>query len=615
MANERKTENIVRKHFAKYEKNIIIEEQTSDNSKIMKLLKSASKSGKGAGHPEFIISFKDNSDLLIVIECKADTSKHESKKRDKYKEYAVDGVLLYSSYLSKEFDVISIAVSGETKRNLQVSHFMQLKGKHSYEDFAGDVLLSISNYIDLYMKSPQKINQDLTQLLLYTKKLNEKLQINRISESDRGLLISGILLSLEDNVFSNGFLSSNDAQELADLLYQAIERQVRKLSIDAIKKKKLINSFSFIKTDTTLTTKNGYLKGLIIEIRDNVYSYKNNGAYYDIIGQMYIEFLRYANSDKGLGIVLTPPHIAELFAELAQVNINSKVYDNCAGTGGFLIAAMNKMIKDAKGNATIIRRIKSSQLFGVEYNAKIYALAVSNMYIHEDGKTNIISGDCFDKDVIKTIKAKKPNVGFLNPPYKANKSEDTEELEFVLNNLNCITKNGTCIAIVPMERALSTSPKSDVYKLKQEILKKHTLEAVLSMPGDLFMNSKVSSVTCVMIFTAHIPHPENKEVFFGYYKDDGFVKRKNVGRVDKLDRWESIKKKWVETYLNKKEIPGFSVMRCVSIDDEWCAEAYMETDYSVLSEKDFEDTTLKYVTFLHRNHINQRKEIDNEKTK
>ena len=104
MANERKTEQIVRKHFEKFADKLIIEEQKSDNPIIDKLLKTASKKGTGKGYPEFIISFKENSELLIVVECKADVTKHESKNRVKYSEYAVDGVLLYASYLSKSFD-------------------------------------------------------------------------------------------------------------------------------------------------------------------------------------------------------------------------------------------------------------------------------------------------------------------------------------------------------------------------------------------------------------------------------------------------------------------------------------------------------------------------------
>jgi len=86
MANERKTEDIVRDHFKKYKEDLIIEEQSSDNPKIKKLLSTASKSGLGAGYPEFIIQTKGNPDLLIAIECKASLTKHESVNRDKPKE-------------------------------------------------------------------------------------------------------------------------------------------------------------------------------------------------------------------------------------------------------------------------------------------------------------------------------------------------------------------------------------------------------------------------------------------------------------------------------------------------------------------------------------------------
>ena len=130
MANERKTENLVRKHFDKYTDDLIIEEQSSDNPKIKKLLSTASKSGNGAGYPEFIIQYKSNPDLIILVECKASITKHESEKRDNPKDFAVDGVLLYSSYLAREYDVIAIAVSGETASELKVNHFLQVINRH-----------------------------------------------------------------------------------------------------------------------------------------------------------------------------------------------------------------------------------------------------------------------------------------------------------------------------------------------------------------------------------------------------------------------------------------------------------------------------------------------------
>ena len=123
--NEELTKDIVREKLNKsnINKNFNIEPVISTNPRINKILQNASKSGSGKGRPEFIITDNEDSDYVIIIECKADVKKHISKKVNKYKDYAVDGAVLYSSYLSKEYDVISIGVSGEKEKDLLVSGF------------------------------------------------------------------------------------------------------------------------------------------------------------------------------------------------------------------------------------------------------------------------------------------------------------------------------------------------------------------------------------------------------------------------------------------------------------------------------------------------------------
>lgn len=614
MANERKTETIVRTHFEKYSDIIRIEEQISDNVKIDKLLKSASKKGTGKGRPEFFITFSGNSELLIIIECKADSTKHESSSKDRYSEFAVDGILLYSSYLSKDFDVIAIAVSGQTKQQLKVSHFLQLKGEKKPVTIFGSKLLPADDYLVGYLKSPEKFRQDYNTLLDFTKLLNETLHSLKILESQRSLLISCILIALENKAFKVAYplfgstnvsdspeekkkKTENASKELANYLVDTVSNELKNANIKDDKLDNLNIQFSFIRTDTSLSTKQNVLKNLISDIDTNINSFIKTHEYFDVLGQLYIEFLRYANSDKGLGIVLTPPHITEFFSELAQVNKNTIAYDNCAGTGGFLISAMKKMIDSAKGDQNKIKDIKKNQLIGVEYQSHIFALAISNMYIHQDGKTNIINGNCFDEEIIKEIKIRKPTIGFLNPPYKGKnaKKTDVEELEFVLNNLECLVDGGTCVAIVPMQSGLAQSGK--IFDLKKKLLELHSLEAVFSMPDELFINSDVGVVACVMVFTAHRPHPKDKETYFGYYKVDGFEKRKNKGRIDVYGKWGKILEKWVSYYINGKEEPGVSVKRIVTAKDEWCAEAYMETDYSTLKPVDFQKSIKEYVLF------------------
>lgn len=606
MTNERNTEIIVRNHFHLFLDIIEIEEQKSDNPKIDKLLKNASKKGNRQGYPDFIITYKTNSHFIIVIECKASPTKHESLNKDQYTKYAVDGVLLYSSYLSREFDVLSIAVSGENKKKLKVSHFLQLQGKKQAIQQFSHKLLPVTDYLNGYLKSPEKFKQDYLTLLDFSKKLNEKLHTYKILENQRSLLISCILIALDNLAFKSSYGSHKTPQNLATALVQTVSNELE-TNIIGQKLENLNIQFSFIKTDTSLSTKPKVLKELIDEIDANINQFIKTHEYFDVLGQFYIEFLRYANRDKGLGIVLTPPHITDLFSDLAQVNTNSIVLDNCTGTGGFLISAMKKMIFQAQGDSRKIQEIQSKQLIGVEYQSHIYALAVSNMYIHQDGKTNIINGSCFDENVIEQIKKRRPTVGLLNPPYKSDKKQDTDELEFILNNLECLVDGGTCVAIVPMQSALAQ--KGKVFELKKKLLEKHTLEAVFSMPDDLFFNSKIHVISCIMVWTAHKPHPKSKETYFGYYKDDGFVKRKIQGRFDVLDRWDTIQQKWLADFFNKKVVPaspltGYgSILQKVIAKDEWCAETYMLTNYQLLTKKHFENTVFHYSSFLFSNKL------------
>lgn len=603
MANERITEDIVRQHFKldRMFSDIKLEEQMSSESRIQKYLENASKCGNGIGKPEFILSFKmpSLSNLIIVVECKANIIKHESKFRNRHSEYAVDGALLYSSYLSKNFDVISIAVSGDEPGNMKVSSFLQLKNL-SYKQLETNELLSLESYIAMYTGSEERKNIQLKRLLDYSKKLNDQLHNKKVKESQRSLLISGILIALESQAFLNSYKHFESPKELSRNLVNTIASQLKKADLQDEKIANLKIAYSFIEVHTSLSEENGVLLHFIDEIKKEILDFIKNNHYYDVLGQFYIEFLRYANSDKGLGIVLTPPHITQLLCDITYVNSESIVFDNCTGTGGFLISAMSKMISDAKGNLTKIQSIKRNQLIGVEYQEDIFALAISNMFIHGDGKSNIFSGDCFEVKVQEKIDEKfKPNVGLLNPPYKTQRN-DKEELDFVFNNLDRLQKGSYCAAIIPMSIVLATTGTR--FELKKKLLENHTLEAVLSMPDELFLNSHASVITCVIVVKAKERHQSSKETYFGYWKNDGFVRLKYQGRVD-LGDWTKIRELWLESYINKKEIPGLSVMQRITASDEWCAEAFMKTDYSLLTYLDFIDYLKRYSTFLFLNEL------------
>ncbi|MBA1438312.1 MAG: N-6 DNA methylase [Epsilonproteobacteria bacterium] len=594
MANETITDDIVRDFFRTNklykDKKVTIEKQSTTNKKIDKLLKNASKSGNGKGYPDFIIQYKENPNLIIVIECKADRKKHKSDTLDRYKDYAVDGVLLYSSFLSKEYDVLAIAVSGEDPKRLKISHYLQLKNtKEAQAVFRDDLFLTLSEYENGYQKDERKFNQDFQELLKYSKTLNDKLHTLKVKESERSLLISGTLIALTDKAFCSSYRLKSP-KSLAKYLIATIEEKITQVQNEHISN--IISSYAFLENHTILSVKENKLREIIDEIDDKINNFIKTYKYFDTLGQFYIEFLRYANNDKGLGIVLTPPHITQLFCEIAHINKDSIVLDTCTGTGGFLISAMQKMIRDANGDAEKELAIKSKQIIGVELQHDIYSLVCSNMYIHGDGRSTLIKGSCFTQEVIDKIETFKPNVGFLNPPYKV-KKDDIEELEFVLNNLERLEKGAYCVAIIPTSCLLADSGEG--LSLKEKIIHNHTLEAVFSMPNELFYNSKVSVATCIIVLRAKEKHPKNYKTYFAIWNNDGFSKVKNIGRVDIFNKFKEIREFWIENYRNKDEVVGHSIKKMISYKDEWIAEAYITVDYTKTQKNDFEKFIFSYV--------------------
>lgn len=604
--NERVTEQLVRnklREFGYYDDETIrVEEQKSSNPTIQKCLRRASKSGgKGFGRPEFIIKNDDNNNFVIVVECKADPRKHQSDSLDKYKEFSVDGVLLYAANLSTEFSVIAIAVSGQNEQELKISTFLHPKGAHQakpLEDKHGNSIeriMRFDNYVEIatYDKDVEKVQY--LDLLDFSQELHEYIRdYAKLSEAEKPLLVSGVLIALSNGAFRTGYRESKP-RSLPQLLFNTIKEEIEDADIPRAKKKDIIQPYSFITAHPSLAKVNenigeSPLARIVQDIDRHVYPFISVYHNFDVIGQFYAEFLRYAGGDASLGIVLTPKHVTEIFVGIANLNPRSVVIDSCAGTAGFLIASMIDMWRKATTEDEI-EHIKNHGLIGIESQPKMFSLAASNMILRGDGKTNLFQGSCFDSSIIRNVKALNPTVGMINPPY-SQKGESLHELNFIDQLLDFLAEGSTGIAIVPMSCAIQPHP------LREALLKKHTLDAVMSMPDDLFY--PVGVIPCIMVWRAKVPHNSNPHhrTWFGYWKDDGFIKVKKKGRVDFYENWGEIKNRWLTAYFARSEIAGFSVLKKVTAEDEWCAEAYMETDYSDISESDFIKEMKKYLMYV-----------------
>lgn len=378
--NERKTENIVRDELRKlgfYDaaSDIQVEEQKSNIEDVKQAMKTASKSGGGGGGaPEFIVSSPSSSDFLLIVECKADTKDHGSHlvpsllsaqpfqeddvaKAKRTQRFAIDGALHYAKALSKKFNVIAVGVSGETKKSVLVSTYLWPKsGAKPKELFAKDGaalngFIPWNDYIEHATFDPTVQKMRFDELMSFAADLHEFMRDHaKLTESEKPLLVSGTLIALRNKAFVASYGVQTPAQLQKDWM-RVIQEEIQAADIPQAKKDNMTQPYSSIGVHpelgkATKTYPKGPLHELIDRLNSKVWPFISVYHDFDVVGQFYGEFLKYTGGDKkALGIVLTPRHVTEIFALLANVNKDSKVLDICAGTGGFLISAMHRMFK------------------------------------------------------------------------------------------------------------------------------------------------------------------------------------------------------------------------------------------------------------------------------
>jgi len=559
------------------------------------LLEDFSKGGAKKAQPEYIITMNDDANTIIVVECKNTVKKHESTLLDKPRGFAVDGVLYYAKFLKESYHVIAVAISGTTLKNMKVSTFWWQKGQDTYTQLkkATDIILEPKNYIKLIKGEKLQKDYALDEIRETAIEMHDCLREIKVVEAHKPIFIAGILIALSNDDFCKSYANLTSFRIVMSNIQVAIEEVLAHSGIKSDRASYIKHVFATLQDNTKFASIpliqkksiNWYIEQLELKIKPMM-DYADSTV--DALGVFYHEFIKYSGGDgSGLGIVLTPQHLTEFMCDLAGVNKNSRVIDICCGSASFLVTAMSKMFKEA--NPQEMEKIRKEQLYGIEFDDGLFTLAIANMIIRQDGKSNIYKGDCFDEEIVKAVKKKHINVGLMNPPYS---QTDKSELEFVEQLLDILHIGATGVVVVPMSCAIGTKFK----EVRERLFKKHTLKAVFSMPDDIFYPTGTN--TCVMVWEAHTPHDSNEETFFGYCKHDGFIKRKKLGRIDYNGTWRSIEEQWLRLYRNKDVLDGLSARKAVKHNEEWLCEAYMKTDYSQLSPDDFQKTVNDYLAYL-----------------
>lgn len=312
----------------------------------------------------------------------------------------------------------------------------------------------------------------------------------------------------------------------------------------------------------------------ISEISECVNSDYWNGE--DVMGIFFNEFNRYKKKSES-GQVFTPEHITSLMYRLIDVHQDDKVLDAACGSGGFLVKSMSNMIKEAGGIQTDkAKKIKSQQLFGIEFDREIFALACANMLIHKDGKTNLEQLDSRTFKAGEWMREKKITKVLMNPPFERKYGC----LKIVENVLDNVPQHTMCAFILPDKKLEKDNSAS--------ILKHHQLQKIVKLPEKVFSEGVTTSV---FIFEAGIPQ-NNKEIFACYIENDGLETVKNQGRHDIKDRWQEIEDRFVDI-VHKQN--GDDTIQWIK-PSEHLSYQMPEKEFEIY-EEDFTKTMMDYIMY------------------
>lgn len=316
------------------------------------------------------------------------------------------------------------------------------------------------------------------------------------------------------------------------------------------------------------------------EISDCLNSNKWRGE--DVMGIFFNEFNRYKKKTDA-GQIFTPDHITSFMYRLINVSQHDNVGDFTCGSGAFLVKSMSNMIEEAGGvNTRKAKDIKAKQLYGIEFDREIYALACANMLIHKDGKTNLEHLDTRSKEACEWIKSKPITKVLMNPPYE-NKYGCIEIVKNVLDNV----KKGTdCAFILPDKKLEKVSQK-----IVKKILENHRLKMIIKLPEPLFFG--VGVTTSIFVFKAGEPQ-NNEEIFGCYMKDDGLETVKNQGRHDVKNRWQEKEDYWIDS-IRKFRDEKYNTAQWIK-PSEHLSYQMPEKPFEIF-EEDFRKTAMDYLMF------------------
>lgn len=641
-------------------------------------IEESKKGGKGGNYPDIKLFVEiESAKVPIMIECKGtkgnlckldENGEPANKKKDgtsnlaNISKYAVNGAVHYATAIFKYADsysrIIAIGVNGYkdgedtiyevsawliSKKNFGVPKkigdytdlsFLTVANRNTLSSKLKDILLTDAERERMAYEFENTIETNL-------KTLNQTMHDDlHIAVGDRveliaAMIMAGLGVKDEDgNVLVSGLVTSDLKGDKGKknhdgyTIYNRVAEFLDAKNLPTDKRESIKNTLERVLLHSNLEVPRpvkdtrrveSRLKTVYREVEQNIMPTFLSAEHLDFTGKLFNVLNEWVDIPDGErnDVVLTPRYVTEFMAKLAEVNMNSYVWDYAAGSGGFLISAMKLMLKDAEQQyksspekyTDKVDEIKKYQLLGCEIRPDIYLLAVLNMILMKDGSATILNVDSLEKfsgtyeQGDRKGKVFPADVFLLNPPYS---DPDTGEKRgkgfiFVEKALNRMKNGKACVLIQENAGSGMGLPYT------KNLLKNNTLIASIHM-ADIF-RGKASVQTAVYLFEVGKPHDVNKYVKFIDFSDDGYTRqnrKKSSQEVNLRDTGNALERyqEVVDLILSRKKLKDCTYItddiyiedKITASGDDWTFKQHKTIDLTP-TEEDFKRVVADYLSW------------------
>ena len=520
-------------------------------------LSKASKKGAASGYPEGLLVDKATLSVLAVIEAKRFNGEI-GKALAEAEHYA-------SKFVEGGAAPLAIGLAGTSDDSFELRVSKWTGRKWEVVTYNSMPISWIPNRLDLERVATPHGSAELRPtipppevLARRADEINRYLREAKIKDEFRPAVVASIMLALAS---SKGKIRRDQGHILEDINSECAKAFAK------AGKPELGRSLRVEEANSKLAAKAVEIARILEKLNVSVLT-----AEHDYLGQLYETFFRYTGGNT-IGQYFTPRHISRLMADMCEVGKEDVVLDPACGSGGFLVATMDRLLRVHDLSRSEMVKVVKKQLYGFETEPVTAALCVANMILRGDGSTKVYQEDCFTAPDFPEGKA---DIVLMNPPFP-HKMTDTPSEDFVDRALEGLRNRGRLAVILPTSLIVKKSKGA----WRKRILSKNRLVAVCQLPDELFQ-PYASATTSIVVLEKGVKHDSSQRPMFVRLHNDGLTLKKGI-RVER----ESVPNdapKALAAVLNKKSIPGFSAAGKVSGEGEWAVGAFVKSAVPSLAE-------------------------------